>query len=69
LTARRVVPSIIGLDIQVPPVAVRVRCGLELRCRGWRREGLLRLLENTVENGERSAELVAPAPMLDPGHT
>ena len=37
---------------------MRARRGLELRCRGWRQEGLLRLLENTIENGERPAELI-----------
>jgi urocanate hydratase len=37
---------------------VRARRGPELRCRGWRQEGLLRLLENTIENGERPAELI-----------
>ena len=38
-----------------PVIAAR---GLELRCRGWRQEGLLRMLENTLENGERPADLV-----------
>jgi urocanate hydratase len=37
---------------------VRAARGLELRCRGWRQEGLLRMLENTLENGERPADLV-----------
>ena len=32
--------------------------GLELRCRGWRQEGLLRMLENTLANGERPEDLV-----------
>jgi len=32
--------------------------GLQLRCRGWRQEGLLRLLENTIANGERPQELI-----------
>ena len=32
--------------------------GLELRCRGWRQEGLLRMLENTLANGERPQDLV-----------
>jgi urocanate hydratase len=42
------------------PVAriVRPARGLELRCRGWRQEGLLRLLENTIVNGEKPQELV-----------
>lgn len=32
--------------------------GGKLRCRGWRQEGLLRLLENTIANGERPDDLV-----------
>jgi urocanate hydratase len=32
--------------------------GPELRCRGWRQEGLLRMLENTLANGERPEDLV-----------
>lgn len=32
--------------------------GPTLRCKGWRQEGLLRMLENTVENGEKPEELV-----------
>lgn len=35
--------------------------GLELRCRGWRQEGLLRLLENVLEVGERPQDLVVYA--------
>ncbi|WP_131735480.1 urocanate hydratase [Actinomadura roseirufa] len=39
-----------------PPVeAAR---GRRLRCRGWRQEGLLRMLENTLENGERPEDLI-----------
>lgn len=41
---------------QTPPVSPPP--GTELRCRGWRQEGLLRLLENTIANGERPADLV-----------
>jgi urocanate hydratase len=37
---------------------VTAATGSELRCRGWRQEGLLRMLENTVQNGERPADLV-----------
>jgi len=40
--ARRVVPA----------------TGLDLRCKGWRQEGLLRLLENTVANGQKPEELI-----------
>jgi urocanate hydratase len=32
--------------------------GSEIRCRGWRQEGLLRLLENTVANGQKPEELI-----------
>jgi urocanate hydratase len=32
--------------------------GAALRCRGWRQEGLLRMLENTLHNGERPQDLV-----------
>ena len=32
--------------------------GPELRCHGWRQEGLLRMLENTLANGERPEDLV-----------
>ena len=38
--------------------AVRPATGPALRCRGWRQEGLLRMLENTVAIGERPADLV-----------
>jgi urocanate hydratase len=43
-----------------PDVARRVlpATGLDLRCRGWRQEGLLRLLENTVANGQKPEELI-----------
>jgi urocanate hydratase len=37
---------------------VRAARGPALRCRGWRQESLLRMLENTVENGERPEDLV-----------
>jgi urocanate hydratase len=35
--------------------------GTRLRCRGWRQEGLLRMLENVLEVGERPEELVVYA--------
>ena len=38
--------------------AVAPATGSALRCRGWRQEGLLRLLENTIANGERPDDLV-----------
>src|SRR5204863_204886 len=38
--------------------AVRPATGRALRCRGWRQEGLLRMLENTIAIGERPQDLV-----------
>jgi urocanate hydratase len=35
--------------------------GTRLRCRGWRQEGLLRMLENVLEVGERPEDLVVYA--------
>jgi urocanate hydratase len=32
--------------------------GTELRCKGWRQESLLRLLENVLETGEKPEELI-----------
>lgn len=32
--------------------------GRELRCQGWRQEGILRMLENTLHNAERPEDLV-----------
>ena len=40
------------------PRDVHPATGGDLRCRGWRQEGLLRMLENTIANGERPSELV-----------
>lgn len=40
---------------------VRAMRGETLRCRGWRQEGLLRLLENVLEVGERPEELIVYA--------
>lgn len=48
-----------------PSVAAQARIragrGPELRCRGWRQEGLLRMLENVLEIGERPEDLVVYA--------
>jgi urocanate hydratase len=41
-----------------PVIAAR---GTELRCRSWRAEALLRMLENVLEVGERPADLVVYA--------
>lgn len=35
--------------------------GTELRCKGWRQEALLRMLENVLENGENPNELIVYA--------
>lgn len=35
--------------------------GTKLRCKGWRQEALLRLLENVLENGERPEDLIVYA--------
>ncbi len=43
------------------PVRVTAARGPELRCRGWRQEGLLRMLENVLEIGERPEDLVVYA--------
>lgn len=40
------------------PIEVRPATGSELRCRGWRQEAILRMLENTVHNGERPRDLI-----------
>ncbi|MGH9304690.1 MAG: urocanate hydratase, partial [Acidimicrobiales bacterium] len=37
---------------------VKAARGTSLRCRGWRQEGLLRMLENVLEVGERPRDLV-----------
>ncbi len=43
---------------QLPVTAAR---GLTLRCRGWRQESILRMLENNLEIGERPEDLVVYA--------
>jgi urocanate hydratase len=47
-----------GTRVVGTPRDVRPATGTTLRCRGWRQEGLLRLLENTIANGERPRDLV-----------
>ena len=37
---------------------IRPYTGNTLRCRGWRQEGILRMLENTIANGERPEDLI-----------
>jgi len=43
---------------QPPPRRITAARGPVLRCRGWKQETLLRMLENNLENGERPEELV-----------
>ncbi|MGD0982619.1 MAG: urocanate hydratase [Acidimicrobiales bacterium] len=43
------------------PAEVTAQRGPLLRCRGWRQEGLLRMLENVLEIGERPEDLVVYA--------
>ena len=40
------------------PNEVRAATGTEIRCQGWRQEGILRMLENTIANGERPEDLI-----------
>ncbi|MDX6631289.1 MAG: urocanate hydratase [Gaiellales bacterium] len=37
---------------------IKAQRGSELRCKGWRQETILRMLENNLENGERPEELI-----------
>ena len=37
---------------------IRAKRGKELRCKGWRQEGILRMLENNLENAEKPEELI-----------
>jgi len=45
----------------VPDRPVIAQRGLDLRCRGWRQERLLRMLENVLEVGERPEDLIVYA--------
>lgn len=40
---------------------IKAMTGSDLRCRGWRQEGLLRMLENVLENAENQDELIVYA--------
>ena len=37
---------------------VKATRGSTLRCKGWRQEGILRMLENNLENAENPEELI-----------
>ncbi|SHF35830.1 urocanate hydratase [Seinonella peptonophila] len=41
--------------------SIKAGRGNQLRCKGWRQEALLRMLENVLENGERPEELIVYA--------
>ena len=41
--------------------AIKAARGATLRCKGWRQEALLRMLENVMENGENQKELIVYA--------
>jgi len=49
-----------GLD-RPPSLPIRAHRGLTIRTRGWRTEGLLRMLENVLEIGERPEDLIVYA--------
>ena len=38
--------------------SVKAQCGSTLRCKGWKQEAILRMMENNMANGERPAELI-----------
>ena len=38
--------------------AIAAKTGPEIRCLGWRQEGILRMLENTIANGEDPDNLI-----------
>ena len=54
---RRALPSRIP-TMQIANIPVEIGKGDTLRCQGWRQEGILRMLENTVHNGEKPQELI-----------
>src|SRR5687767_10924922 len=47
-----------GEGMTLANIPVEPARGDTLRCKGWRQEGILRMLENTVANGEKPAELI-----------
>ncbi len=44
--------------MQLANVPIEIGKGETLRCKGWRQEGILRMLENTLANGEKPQELI-----------
>ena len=47
-----------GKDVPAAARRIRAQRGTQLRCRGWKQETILRMLENNLENGERPEDLV-----------
>ncbi len=45
------------MNVHVPS-EVRAKRGNDLRCKGWRQESILRMLENNLENAEDISKLV-----------
>ncbi|MBJ6359919.1 urocanate hydratase [Paenibacillus sp. GCM10012307] len=45
----------------IPVERITAARGTTLRCKGWRQEALLRMLENVLENGENQEELIVYA--------
>lgn len=44
--------------MQIANTPIEIGRGDTLRCKGWRQEGILRMLENTLANGEKPQELI-----------
>ena len=44
--------------MQLANIPIEIGRGPNLRCKGWRQEGILRMLENTLANGEKPEELI-----------
>ena len=44
-----------ALTMQLANIPIEIGRGATLRCKGWRQEGILRMLENTLANGEKPA--------------
>jgi urocanate hydratase len=47
-----------AMTSQIANTPIEIGTGDTLRCRGWRQEGVLRMLENTLFNGEKPQELI-----------
>jgi urocanate hydratase len=47
-----------GIRAMIPNAPILAMRGPDLRCKGWRQETILRLLENNLENAESPADLV-----------